>query len=116
MSDVFFNGFYPFIDTGSGGSLNGVIAAAEKALGMVDEETRIVPGHGPLASKADLEAYLTMLTGVRDAIEPLAKAGKSKDDIIAAKPTSAFDEAWGGGFMSPDDFTGIVVDGIAAGR
>ena len=116
MGDTFFHGFYPFIDVGSGGSLDGVIAAADRALTMADDATKIVPGHGPVATKAALEAYRAMLVGVRAAIAPLVAAGKTRDEVIAAKPTAAFDAVWGGGFMSPDDFTGIVVDGMAAGR
>ncbi len=114
MGDVFFNGLYPFIDVGSGGSLDGMIAGAQRGLALAGPATKIVPGHGPLASEADLEAYLAMLIGVRDAVRPLVEAGRTREQVVAAKPTAPFDEVWGGGFMEPDVFTGVVFDGMAA--
>ncbi len=112
LGDVFFHGLYPFIDTGSGGNLDGMIAAAQKGLAAAGPDTKIVPGHGPLATKADLEAYVAMFEGVRDAIRPLVEQGLTREQIIAKKPTKPWDEAWGGGFLTPDDFVGIVVDGM----
>ena len=110
--DVFFNGLYPFIDTSVGGNIDGMIAAVEKVLAMVDGETRIIPGHGPLAGKAELAAYVEMLSGVRDAVAALVKAGKTREEAVAAKPTAPWDEKWGKGFLPPDVFAGIVYDGM----
>ena len=92
--DTFFNGFYPFIDTASGGSLAGMIAASAAILEMANEQTRIIPGHGPLATRADLQTYHDMLVQAETAIGSLVKAGKSADEVVAAKPTAALD---GGG-------------------
>jgi glyoxylase-like metal-dependent hydrolase (beta-lactamase superfamily II) len=113
MGDTFFAGMYPFIDVSSGGSIDGMIAAADTVLAMVDDATKIIPGHGPLAAKADLVHFRAMLAGVRDAVAPLVAAGKSRDEVVAAKPTAAFDETWGGGFMQPDVFAGIVFDSLS---
>jgi len=110
--DVFFNGTYPFIDTGSGGNLVGMIRGVEQILERCDGETRIIPGHGPLATRADLDRYHQMLTSVRARIEPMVRAGKSRDEVIAAKPTADFDADWGGGFMKPDVWVGLVFDGF----
>jgi glyoxylase-like metal-dependent hydrolase (beta-lactamase superfamily II) len=110
--DVFFNGMYPFIDTSTGGNLEGMIRAVERILERCDAETRIIPGHGPLASRADLERYQRMLTTVRDRIEPMLRAGRSRDEVIAAKPTADLDADWGGGFMKPDVWVGLVYDGF----
>jgi glyoxylase-like metal-dependent hydrolase (beta-lactamase superfamily II) len=112
MGDTYFNGMYPFIDVASGGSLEGMIGAVNKVLGGIDAATKVIPGHGPLSDKAGLTAYRDMLVAARNAIKPLVKAGKSRADVIAAKPTKALDAAWGGGFMKPDVFVGIVYDGI----
>jgi glyoxylase-like metal-dependent hydrolase (beta-lactamase superfamily II) len=112
MGDTFFNGTYPFIDVGSGGSIEGVIVAAEASLLRTGPGTRIIPGHGPLATVDDLRAYRRMLMTVRDAVAKMRAAGKSRDDVIAAKPTADLDEQWGGGFMSPDQFVGLVYDGM----
>lgn len=112
MGDVFFNGGYPFVDTSSGGRIDGVIAAAERVLGGVGEKTRIIPGHGPLATKADLQAYRDVLKTLRDRIATLKAEGKTRDQTIAAKPTADHDARWGGGFMKGDVFTGLVYDSL----
>jgi cyclase len=116
LGDTFFHGNYPFIDAGTGGGIDGMAKAGRRSLELAGATTKIVPGHGPLATKEDLETYVTMLEGVRDAIRPLVDAGTSKEDIVAAKPTAPFDGAWGGGFIGPDAFVGIVVDGMRAKR
>ena len=114
--DVFFNGMYPFIDTATGGNLEGMIRAVERILERCDGETRIIPGHGSLASRADLERYHRMLTTVRDRIEPMLRAGRSRDEVIAAKPSADLDADWGGGFMKPDVWVGLVYDGFQPAR
>ncbi len=108
MGDLYFNGMYPFIDYSSGGSIDGMIAAADKVLAMIDGDTRIIPGHGPLSNREELAAYAEMLRGVRAAVAPLVEAGKSLEEVIAAKPTAAFDETWAKGFIPADGFTKIV--------
>lgn len=114
LGDVFFNGFYPFIDLGSGGSINGMIDAATTALGYANETTRIIPGHGPLAGKAELAAYVAMLTGVRDNVKRLVAQKKTLAQVLAAKPSAAWDAQWGNGFMKPDDFVTTVFESLAA--
>ena len=108
MGDTFFNGMYPFIDLSSGGSIAGMIAACERGLTMADPATKIIPGHGPLGSAVDLRAFRDMLAASRDAVAPLVKAGKTLDEVKAAKPTAALDEKWGKGFMKPDVWVTIV--------
>jgi glyoxylase-like metal-dependent hydrolase (beta-lactamase superfamily II) len=108
MGDVFFSGMYPFIDASTGGTIDGVIAAVDSALKDVTGTTKIVPGHGPLATRGSLEAYGRMLTTVRDRVRTAKRAGKSLAEVQAAKPTADFDEAWGKGFMQAGDFLAIV--------
>jgi glyoxylase-like metal-dependent hydrolase (beta-lactamase superfamily II) len=103
--DLFFNGGYPVIDFSNGGSLDGMIGAADRLLAMVGAETRIIPGHGPLAGRAELQAYRDMLAAARAAIAPLVAAGKTLEEVQAAKPTAALDEKWGEGFVNPELFT-----------
>ncbi len=112
MGDVFFNGMYPFIDLGSGGSINGMIAAATAALGYANESTRIIPGHGALAGKADLAAFAAMLTSVRDNVQRLVAQKKTLEQVLGAKPSAAWDEKWGKGFMKPDDFVTTVYQSL----
>ena len=106
--DVIFNGGYPVVDLSSGGTMDGMIAATDRILATADASTKIIPGHGPLATKADVKFYRDMLVASRDAILPLVKAGKTLDEVKAAKPTAAFDEKWGKGFIKPDLWMTVV--------
>jgi glyoxylase-like metal-dependent hydrolase (beta-lactamase superfamily II) len=108
MGDVFFNGFYPFIDASTGGNIDGMIAGVAQALEMAGPKTKIVPGHGPLGAPASLEAYQHMLTAIRDKVRTEKKAGKTLEQVQAAKPSAEFDEAWGKGMMPPDAFVELV--------
>jgi cyclase len=112
MGDTFFAGMYPFIDTSSGGAIDGMIAAADRGLAIAGPETRIIPGHGPLSNRADLEVTRNMLVSIRDRVLKLIEDGQNRDQVIAAKPTKEHDEKWGGGFIKPDVFAGIVYDGL----
>jgi len=108
MGDTFFNGFYPFIDSRSGGSIEGVFRSIDLVLELADAETVIIPGHGPIADRDDLIAYRDMLTKARDAISPLIADGKSVEEIVAAAPTKEFDARWGGGFLNPERFHRVM--------
>lgn len=113
--DLFFNGFYPFIDVGSGGNVQGMIDAADRLLGLIDEDTKIIPGHGPLATRADLVEFRDMLQGIRDAVAPLVAQGMSLEEVQAENPLAPWDEAWGQGFINSERFLGIVYDSITSG-
>jgi cyclase len=89
--DIFRNGGYPNIDFANGGNIKGMIAGAETYLKLANDKTKIVPGHGVLSTKADLAAYLTMLTTARDRMAKLIKEGKSEADVVAAKPFADYD-------------------------
>ncbi len=114
LGDLLFSGGYPFIDTSSGGSIDGLIAAISKVLAMAEEETRFIAGHGPVLDRAGLVAYLTMLEGMRAEVAKLVAAGKSLGEAVAAKPSAGFDEAWGGGFMDPDKFVTSIYTSLTA--
>lgn len=108
IGDLFFNGIYPFIDAGSGGSLEGVIAGVDEVLGRIDDNTKVIPGHGPLGKKPELKAYRDMLATVHERMIKLIKEGKNIDEIVAAKPTADYDAKWGDGFLKPDQWVKIV--------
>jgi cyclase len=110
--DVFFSGRFPFIDVYTGGSLAGVIAACDVALELVDDTTKIIPGHGPLSDRADLVAYRAMLQTVHDTVVPMIRQGKSLEEIRAAKPLAPLVDEWGGGFINAEQFLGLVYEGI----
>jgi glyoxylase-like metal-dependent hydrolase (beta-lactamase superfamily II) len=108
MGDVFFNGMYCFLDRGTGGSIGGMIAGATKMLAMVDNNTKIVPGHGPLGNKTDLKNFRDMLETVRARIQKLKSSGKSVQEAVAAKPLADLDPVWGKGFLNGDIFVQLV--------
>jgi len=108
MGDIFFNGNYPFIDVDAGGSIDGMIAAADQVLSTIDDKTKLIPGHGPLGGKADLQTYRNVLATIRDRVKALIAQGKTLEQIIAAKPSAQFDATWGKGFMGPDLFVSFV--------
>lgn len=103
---VFFPG-YPFIDLSAGGSIDGMIAAVKKIAKICDDQTKIIPGHGPLMDKADLESYGAMLAEFRGIIAKEMAGGKDLDAILEAKSTADLDAKWGGMFP-PARFTELV--------
>ena len=114
MGDTFFAGRYPFIDLGSGGSLEGVIRAAELVLKLANQSTKIIPGHGPLAGREELSAYRDMLVTARDRVAAVIAEGKSMEEVVATKLLAEFDATWGSGFIKPEDFLKMVYTSLAA--
>jgi len=95
--DLFFSGNYPYIDVSHGGSTDGMIAAADRIIGMVDENTKIIPGHGTLSNRAGLTKFREMLITLRDRIRSQIEEGKTLEEVIASKPTADFDKEWAQG-------------------
>ena len=108
--DLWFNGLYPFMDISSGGSVSGAIKTIKAILALADDDTRIIPGHGPLGDKQAMRDYLVMLETVSGRMAKLIAAGKSIDEIIALKPNADYDETWGRDFLKPDMFLRILYD------
>ena len=106
--DIWFNGFYPFIDVSNGGSIDGVISSIRTLINLVDDDTRIIPGHGPLGDKQGMQGYLEMLEAVRDRMNRLIAEGKSLEEIIELKPNADYDATLGSGFINPDKFLQIL--------
>jgi len=96
----------------SGGSIDGMIRATEANLAKVTDQMIVIPGHGAIGDKSQLASYRDLLAAVRDKVAVLKKQGKTLDEIVAAKPTAAWDAKWGGGFMNPRMFTGLVFEGV----
>jgi glyoxylase-like metal-dependent hydrolase (beta-lactamase superfamily II) len=113
VGDIFSNHFYPIIDLASGGSIDGMIHSVDRVLAQTDEQTKIVPGHGPVATRVDLQGYLDMLMQVRQRVINLIAAGKTMNEVVAAAPTKDFDATWGGGYVTPDVFTKMVFSSLA---
>ena len=116
MGDTFFNGMYPFVDLDSGGDIRGDIAAADRVLALANDATRIIPGHGPVASKADLAAYRAYLADVVGKVQSAMKAGKTLAQIQAMKPSAGYDTKYGGGFIKPDGFVKEIYASLLRGH
>jgi len=114
MGDTFFNGFYPFIDVGSGGDINGIIGAGYRALSIANEDTAIIPGHGPVSDAAGLAAWLDMLKITRVSMQSLIDGGMSEDEALAARPTAEFDEQYGGGFMNRENYNRLLYQSLSS--
>ncbi|PVE22782.1 MBL fold metallo-hydrolase [Microvirga sp. KLBC 81] len=110
--DTYWNGFYPFIDYSTGGSLDGTIRATETNLAAATDRMIVIPGHGPVSNKTELKAYRDMLVDIREKVAALKKQGRSLDDTVAAKPTASYDAKWGQFAVNPTLFTKLVYMGI----
>ena len=110
--DIFFNGFYPFIDVEHGGSLAGMIAAADTILSLADDRTKIIPGHGPLGDKAQLRKYRDMLSTALGRLKNLKESGKSVEEAVAAKPLADLEGEWGKGIFTGDRWIEVIYSGV----
>jgi cyclase len=106
--DLFFNGSYPLIDYSTGGNINGFLDGISKVLAVAKDDTKIIPGHGPSASKADFVATHDTLATIRDRVAAAKKSGKSLPETIAAKPSAEFDAKMGKGMISSDAIVGLI--------
>jgi glyoxylase-like metal-dependent hydrolase (beta-lactamase superfamily II) len=113
VADTFWNGVYPFIDYSTGGSIDGMIKAADANLATATDQTIIIPGHGqPVSNKAEMKDFRDMLVAVRENVAALKKQGRSKAETVAAKPTAAFDGKYGNFVIDPGFFTRLVYEGV----
>ncbi len=106
--DTWWNGHYPFIDYSTGGNIKGMIKAAEANLAKVTEKTIVIPGHGKIGGNPEMTEYRDMLINIHDRVAALKKEGKSLEEIVATKPTAAYDSKWAGPFITGDVFTKLV--------
>jgi cyclase len=113
VGDIFSNHFYPIIDLASGGSIDGMIHSVDRILAQTDAQTKIVPGHGPVATRADLQDYRDMLVQVRQRVKDLITAGKTMDEVVTAAPTKDFDAKWGSGYVNSEVFTKMIFSSLS---
>ena len=110
--DLFFNGFYPFIDVTHGGSLKGMIKAVDRVLALADDNTKIIPGHGPLGDKAQLVPYRQMLGIAYERLRKLKAERKTAQEAAAAKPLADLEATWGDGMFKSDRWIEIIYSGV----
>jgi len=103
--DLLFNYMFPFIDLDSGGSVRGFVAGQRRIIKMADEETIIIPGHGQLASRADLQAAVDMLVDAEARVEALVIDGKTEEEVLAANPLADYHDTWNWGFITTERMT-----------
>jgi cyclase len=106
-----FVGGYPIVDSGSGGQLDGFVAAADRVLAIADDATKIIPGHGPLMTKADVKDWRDMIVTVRERVAKLVAQKKTLAEVQAAKPTAEFD-AKHQGMVPPDFFVEVAFKAV----
>jgi glyoxylase-like metal-dependent hydrolase (beta-lactamase superfamily II) len=106
--DAMFNKLFPFIDLDSGGSVSGFIAAQKKIIAIADDETKIIPGHGVLANKADLQAAVDMLEDAQARVRALVDAGKSQEEVIAENPLADYEDDWTWEFITAERMTATI--------
>jgi glyoxylase-like metal-dependent hydrolase (beta-lactamase superfamily II) len=112
MGDIWFAGGYPFIDVPHGGSIDGYISALDKVIGKIDDNTKVIPGHGPLSNLAELRSYRSMMVTVRDRISRYVVEGKTIEEVLESKPTADFDDLFSKQ-MPAEAFVRIVYDDIS---
>jgi cyclase len=114
MGDLFFNRMYPVIDISAGGSARGMIAAIDAVIPMLNEDTVLIPGHGPVGDVEDLKAFRKMLAVVTNRIQLLVDDGKTVEEVLALNPSINFDDPWAWNFMPPERFVKLIYDSVAA--
>lgn len=113
IGDLMFNGLFPYIDVDAGGNVDGVLAGVDRVLELADEQTRIIAGHGPLATVADLRSYRKMVATVRDRVAARVEAGESLEQVLAAAPSAEYDEAWTWSFIDAEKFVTSIYRSLA---
>jgi len=113
MGDIFFNGLFPVIDVGSGGSIKGYLEAMQQAYAVTDDKTRIIPGHGEIGTRADLKKQIDMLDGAIKVVEARIKAGDTLAQVKTKKVLTPWSK-WAWSFINEDQFTETLYNGLKA--
>jgi cyclase len=112
LGDVYINGLYPIIDLGSQGTIQGYFPVLDHALALINDQTKVIPGHGPVASKKDLQFYRDMLLTIRDRVQAMISQGKTLNEIIAANPSKEFDHDWASDRVGPAAVTKMIYQSL----
>jgi cyclase len=115
MGDDFVTYGFPFIDVGSGGSINGMIDGVEKVIAQLPPDVKVIPGHGPISSLDDVRAYVKMLKECRDAVQAAIKQGKTLDQIKQAKVLDPW-KKYAGDYITPDVFIETIYNSLTGSR
>jgi cyclase len=113
MGDLYINGLYPIIDLSSKGTIEGYFPIIDRVLGMINDQTKVIPGHGPVATKKDLQFYRDMLATIRDRVKGMIAQGKTLAEITAANPSKEFDANWASDRVGPAGVTKMIYESLA---
>ena len=118
MGDIYINGLYPIIDLHARGTIEGYFPIIDRVLGMINDGTKVIPGHGPIATKKELQFYRDMLATIRDRVKSMIAQGKTLAEITAANPSREFDADWASDRVGPEAVTKMIYESLAgpAGR
>ncbi len=114
--DAFVRYGYPFIDTDSGGGINGFISSLDKLLLIMNDQTKVIPGHGELATKVDVKTLREQITDIRDQVAKALKKGKKVGEISSLGITDKYDEKLGKGFLKGKDFVVLIAESLNEGK
>ena len=106
--DLFFNYMFPFVDLDSGGDVDGYIAGQQRIVALADEHTKIIPGHGPIASRSDLQAAVDMLIDAKARVKRLVDQGMTREQVLAENPLADYHDRWNWAFITTERMTNTL--------
>ncbi len=112
LGDIYINGLYPIIDLSSRGRIQGYFPIIDHVLSLINDQTKVIPGHGPIGTKADLQAYRDMLATIKDRVQRMILEGKTLDQVIAANPSKDFDAAWASDRVGPKAIAKMIYESL----
>jgi len=112
MGDTYVRYGYPFVDISAGGSVIGMITNLDKVIAMINEDTKVIPGHGELAGRSDMIAFRDTLKDIVDGVKTGIQKGQSLDEIQSSEITSKYDKEWEQGFIKSTDFIVFVHESL----
>lgn len=114
--DAFVRYGYPFIDESSGGGVNGFVSSLDKILTIINDQTKVIPGHGELATRADVKMLRDQVADIREQVSKALKKGKKTEDLAALGITDKYEEKLGKGFLKGKDFVSIIATSLSEAR
>jgi glyoxylase-like metal-dependent hydrolase (beta-lactamase superfamily II) len=112
MGDIFINGMYPIIDVGTAGTIDGYFPILDRALAMIDNETQVVAGHGPVGTKKGMTFYRDMLVTIHGRVAKMRQEGRTVEEVVEAKPSKEFDPEWASDRVSGDAVTRMIYESM----
>jgi glyoxylase-like metal-dependent hydrolase (beta-lactamase superfamily II) len=116
LGDIYINGLYPYVDVAAKGTIDGYFPELDDVLSKTDSKSIIIAGHGPISNRSELQAYRDMLWVVRNRVSAMIAQGKTLEEIIAARPSREYDDAWASNRVGPDGFAAVIYQSLTGLR